>query len=83
MRANDLDGAEASLKAVLAAPLPPDGSRFRLFGHYQLGRVYDLSGRRQKALAEYDAVLALPNEYGAHELARLRKTSPAKRDQLE
>ena len=83
LRANDLDGAEASLKELLGVPLPPDGSRFRIFAHYQLGRVYDLRGRRTEALAEYDAVLALPDEHGAHELARARKASPATRDQLE
>jgi hypothetical protein len=83
MRGNDLAGAETSLKNVLAAPLPPDGSRFRVFGHYQLGRVYDLAGRRADALAEYDAVLALPDEHGAHDLARDRKASPATREQLE
>jgi hypothetical protein len=83
MRANDLTGAEASLKSVLSAPLPPGGSRFRVFGHYQLGRVYDLAGRRADALAEYDAVLALPDEHGAHDLARDRKAAPATREQLE
>jgi hypothetical protein len=83
MRANDLDGAETSLKEILAAPLPPADSRFRSFGHYQLGRVYDLAGRRAEALAEYDAVLALPDEHGAHALALERKASPATREQLE
>lgn len=83
LRANDLAGAESSLKELLAAPPPPGGSRFRLFGHYQLGRVYDLAGRRAEALAEYDAVLALPDEHGAHDLARERKAAPATRDQLE
>jgi hypothetical protein len=83
MRADDLAGAEASLKAVLAAPLAPADSRFRIFGHYQLGRVYDLGGRRKEALAEYDAVLALPDEHGAHALASERKASPATKEQLE
>lgn len=83
MRANDLSGAEASLKSVLSSPLPAGASRFRIFGHYQLGRVYDLAGRRTEALAEYDAVLALPDEHGAHDLARDRKATPATREQLE
>ena len=83
MRGGDLAGAEASIKTILAAPLSPDGSRFRIFGHYQLGRVYDLAGRRAEALAQYDAVLALPDEHGAHTLARERKLSPATREQLE
>jgi hypothetical protein len=83
MRGNDLDGAKASLQEILAAPLSPDGSRFRIFGHYQLGRVHDLAGRRAEAIAEYDAVLALPDEHGAHALALERKAHPATREQLE
>ena len=83
MRAGDLAGAEASIKAILAAPLAPSDSHFRIFGHFQLGRVYDLAGRRAEAIAEYDAVLALPDDHGAHALARDRKASPATREQLE
>jgi hypothetical protein len=83
MRAADFPGAEASLKEILAAPLAPGDSRFRIFGHFQLGRVYDLEGRRAEALAEYDAVLALPDEHGAHASAMERKASPATREQLQ
>lgn len=83
MRGDDLPGAEASLKELLAAKLAPSDSRFRIFGHYQLGRVYDLAGRRAEALTEYDAVLALPDEHGAHALAEERKSSPATKEQLE
>jgi tetratricopeptide (TPR) repeat protein len=83
MRADDLPGAEASLKTMLSGPLAPADSRFRIFGHYQLGRVYDLAGRRAEALAEYDAVLKLPDDHDAHALAKERKTSPATRAQLE
>ncbi len=80
MRAGDLGGAASSLKEILAAPLAPGDSRFRIFGHLQLGRVYDLEGRRAEALAEYDAVLALPDEHGAHASALERKASPATLD---
>jgi tetratricopeptide (TPR) repeat protein len=83
MRAGDLAGAEASLKKILAASLPSGEQRFISFGHYQLGRVYDLAGRRGEALAEYDAVLALPDDHGVHAMAKERKSSPATRDQLE
>jgi hypothetical protein len=83
MRAGDLAGAEATLKKLLGASLPPDASRFVAFGHYQLGRVYDLGGRRSAALAEYERVLALPDEHGSHDLARQRKESPATKEQLE
>jgi hypothetical protein len=83
MRAGDLKGAEASIKSILSASLAPGDSRFRIFAHYQLGRVYDLAGRRAEALSEYDAVLALPDEQGAHALALDRKASPATKEQLE
>ena len=83
MRTDDLAGAEASLKALLATKLGPEDSRFVVFGHYQLGRVYDLSGRRSDALREYDAVLALPDDHGSRALATERKASPATKEQLE
>lgn len=83
MRADDFSGAEATLKQLLAAPLPAAQSRFVVFGHYQLGRVYDLAGRRAEALAEYDVVLALPDDHGSHDLARERKTAAATKAQLE
>jgi tetratricopeptide (TPR) repeat protein len=83
MRAADFTGAEASLKTMLKGPLGPGDSRFKIFGHYQLGRVYDLAHRRADAMAEYDAVLALPDDHGAHALAQERKISPATPEQLE
>jgi hypothetical protein len=83
MRADNLPGAETTLKKLLASTLKPSEGRFLIFGHYQLGRVYDLAGRRAEALAEYDAVLALPDDHGAHDLARERKITPATKAQLE
>jgi hypothetical protein len=83
MRLEDLRGAETTLKGLLASGLGPEDSRFVVFGHYQLGRVYDLSGRRADALREYDAVLALPDDHGSHALATERKESPATKEQLE
>ena len=83
MRAGSLDDAEGNLKKLLAAQLKSEDSRFRIFGHYQLGRVYDIAGKRDAALAEYQQVLALPDEHGAHELARQRIASPATPEHLE
>ncbi len=83
MRADDFAGAEASLKGMLAGKLGPEDSTFKIFGHYQLGRVYDLAGRRREALAEYDTVLALPDDHGAHALAQERKQKPATKEQLQ
>ena len=83
MRDGDLSGAETTLKAMLAAKLVGPDSHLRIFGHYQLGRVYDLAGRRADAMAEYEKVLALPDEHGAHALAQERKLSPATKEHLE
>jgi len=83
MRADDLPGAESTLKKLLAGPLPAGELRFVVFGHYQLGRVYDLAGRRNEAIAEYERVLALPDDHGSHDLAEKRKASPATKEQLE
>ena len=83
MRAGSLEDAGESLKKLLAVPLKTESSRFRIFAHYQLGRVYDLAGKREAALAEYRQVLDLPDEHGAHELARQRIASPATPEHLE
>jgi hypothetical protein len=83
MRASALDDAEANLKALLSTPLSAEQARFRLFGHYQLGRVYDLAGKRERALEEYRRVLELPDEHDAHALARQRIASPATPEHLE
>lgn len=83
MRARRLDDAAAAIRRMLELPLGPKESRFRIFGHYQLGRIHDLAGRRDEALAEYRKVLELPDEHDAHRLARERIDSPATPEQLE
>lgn len=83
MRTDALDRAEAAFRRLLSLSLAPGQSRFRIFSHYQLGRIFDLQGRREEALAQYRRVLDLPDEYDAHRLARERIASPATRGQLE
>lgn len=83
MRTDALDRAEAAFRRLLSLPLRPADSRFRIFSHYQLGRVLDLQGKREEALAQYRRVLDLPDQYEAHRLAKERIASPATRDQLE
>ena len=46
-------------------------------------RIYDLQGRRERALAEYRNVLELPDEHDAHRLAREAIETPVTADQLE
>lgn len=83
MRADALPDAEKVLRRILATEEERLDPRFRIFSHYQLGRVLDLMGRRDDALAEYRAVLALPDQNDAHRLARERVRSPATREHLD
>lgn len=83
MRLEAYAEAEANLKRVLALPLAAKDSQFLVFGRYQLGRVYDLVGRREDALAEYRKVLELPDQSDSHRLAHERIESPATTEQLE
>jgi hypothetical protein len=83
MRADAFAEAETNLRRILALDLDAAESRFRIFSHYQLGRVLDLQGRREEALSEYRTVLALPDVSDAHRLAEERIASPATREQLE
>lgn len=83
MRADRLDEAGAAIRRMLALPLGPRESRFVIFGHYQMGRILDLAGRRDEALAEYRKVLELPDQHDAHRLARERIETPATKEQLE
>lgn len=83
MRAGELDRAEAAFRRLLSLPLASGQSRFRIFAMYQMGRIFDVQGRRDEAIAQYRRMLELPDEYGAHQLARERLETPATRDQLE
>jgi tetratricopeptide (TPR) repeat protein len=83
MRTERLEEAATWFGKVLALPLKPAESRFRLFSHYQIGRVLDILGKREEALAAYRKVLDLPDEFDAHRLATERLESPATREQLE
>lgn len=83
MRADAFADAEKNLRRILALDLGAAESRFKIFSHYQLGRVLDLQGRREEALTEYRTVLTLPDVSDAHRLAQERIASPATREQLE
>ena len=62
MRLKDYAKAEAELQKLIAQETArAPGTKFVVYGHYQLGRVYDLQGRRQLAVAEYQKVLELPD----------------------
>ncbi len=77
IRIPDLKTAQQVLLQLLNLNLPKSEQRFIVFGHYQLGRVYDLMEKREKALAEYEKVLALPDMFDSHKQARERLDRPA------
>jgi len=83
MRTGAYDEAEKVLRDLLALELPPSDSRFVIFSHYQLGRLLDIQGRRDDALAEYRRVLELPDQHDAHRLAREAIDSPITPEHLQ
>lgn len=83
MRTGELDAAEGSFRRLVDATLSAADSRFRIFSWYQIGRIRDLRGERERALEAYRKVLELPDEYDAHRLAKERIASPATKEQLE
>jgi tetratricopeptide (TPR) repeat protein len=82
MRLGRYADAEKHLGRLLALDLPDD-SRFRIFGTWDLGRIYDLQGRRDEALAQYRRVLELPDLFELHLLARDALEYPVTPESLE
>jgi tetratricopeptide (TPR) repeat protein len=83
MRTGGYAEAETILRGLLDLSLEPAQSRFVIFSHYQLGRLLDVQGRREDAVAEYRIVLELPDQHDAHRLAREAIESPITPDHLQ
>jgi len=83
MRTGDYAEAESILRGLFDLPLEPSDSRFVIFSHYQLGRLLDVQGRREDAIAEYQNVLELPDQHDAHRLAREAIESPITPEHLQ
>jgi hypothetical protein len=77
MRIPKLQEAEKVLLKILSMKLPESELRFVIFGHYQLAKVYDLMGKREKALSEYKKVLEFPDMFDSHNLATEGLAVPA------
>lgn len=79
MKTGRFEQAAAELLKVL------DGSKGSLRAHtfLTLGRVYDLLGRRDDALAAYRQVLELPDRHDSHLLAREGLQTPFSADRLD
>jgi tetratricopeptide (TPR) repeat protein len=83
MRSGRYAAARKRLERLLGLSLPQELSRFEIFGHYQLGRLHDLQGDRESALAEYERVLQLPDRHDSHRLAREAIETPVTEEQLQ
>jgi tetratricopeptide (TPR) repeat protein len=84
MRLKDYPRAEADLQTLIAQETArAPGTTFVVYGHYQLGRVYDLQGRRQLAVAEYRKVLELPDIKDSRRLAQEAIDVPVTEEALQ
>ncbi len=84
MRLKDYAHAEADLQRLIAQETArAPGTTFVVYGHYQLGRVYDLQGRRELALSEYRKVLELPDIKDSRRLAQEAIDSPFTEEALQ
>ena len=72
IRAERLEAAETTLRRLLSVATVATGpsGRYKIFGHYQLGQVLDLTGRSESAREQYRAMLELPDRYESHRMAR-------------
>jgi tetratricopeptide (TPR) repeat protein len=69
-RSGDPAGAESRLLHLVELEIEPAGSRYLIFGHYQLGKLYAEQEKEKKARAQFERMLSLPDEYEAHSKAR-------------
>jgi hypothetical protein len=81
MRTGAYEDAAGELRRVLEIGAGDSGG-LTVHTHLELGRVYDLLGRRDDALAEYHRVLELPNRHDSHLLAREALETPFTADRL-
>ncbi len=58
------------LTQLLELNLDPQESHFPVFAVFDLGRLADIQGKREEALAQYRKVLTMKDHFDAHNLAR-------------
>jgi len=75
--------AGRNLRKILSLTLAKKDSHLAVFSHYQLGRLFDVQGKRDEALVEYRKVLEMPDVRDAHRLAREAIATPVTRDHLD
>ena len=79
---DDYPAAEARFRQIVGLPLGNEQRHIVSFAWLQLGRTYDVQGRRDEALEHYRRVLELPDVYGFHEAARQALEQPVTRESL-
>lgn len=82
LRIGEYDDCERNLLELLEAGLP-ESHTFVVFAHFQLGRMYDIQGKRELALARYRRMLELPDIHNSHRSAREAIETPFTADRLE
>jgi len=66
----------AAKEFLAAATLPGAEQNLATMARLSAARAYDLSGKRAEALAQYRAVLARPDVYDSHEMAKQGLSEP-------
>ncbi len=80
-RTGEIADAERRLRRLLELKLPAD-ARWTILAHFDLGRVLDLQGRRDEAVAQYRRVLEFPGQPELHLRAQEAIESPVTADSL-
>ncbi|ANM28642.1 hypothetical protein ABI59_01970 [Acidobacteria bacterium Mor1] len=62
--------SERILTQLLEQGLDPQESHFPVFAVFDLGRLADIQGKREEAVAQYRKVLTMKDHFDAHNLAR-------------
>ncbi len=83
MRAGEYDRAESDLRRVIEIAAAGKATHLAVFGTFQLGRLLDVRGRREEALAEYRKVLEMPDVQDSRRLAAEAIETPATKESLE
>ncbi len=82
IRLREYEATEKELRVILQSDLSADHT-LKIFSHLQLGRLFDLTGRREEARSEYQKMLELPDVHDSHIAAREGLDSPFTKDRLQ
>jgi Flp pilus assembly protein TadD len=69
-QAGEPERLEQRLQQLVGLKIDPSQVSFIMFGHYQLGMLYDSQGKKKKARAQFEKMLELPDGNEAHRRAR-------------